>query len=72
MTLTDDLRKMILGGGSAGELKAAAVDRGMRTLRQAAVRKVRQGVTTVEEALRVTEPDSGGAGDAVPQPSTAG
>lgn len=72
MTLTDDLRKMILGGGSAGELKAAAVDRGMRTLRQAAVRKVRQGVTTVEEALRVTEPDSGSAGDVVPAPFTTG
>ena len=72
MTLTDDLRKMILRDGSAGELKAAAVDQGMRTLRQAAVQKVRQGVTTVEEALRVTEPDSGGAGDGVFPPFTAG
>ena len=72
MTLSDDLRKMILGGGSAGELKAAAMGQGMRTLRQAAVRKVRQGVTTVEEALRVTEPDSGGTGDAVPAPFTTG
>ena len=61
MTLTDDLRKMILRGGSAADLKAAAMEKGMRTLRQAAVRKVRQGVTTVEEALRVTEPDPEGA-----------
>ena len=61
MTLTDDLRRMILRGGSAADLKAAAMEKGMRTLRQAAVRKVRQGVTTVEEALRVTEPDPEGA-----------
>ncbi len=57
MTLSDDLRGMILRGGSVVELKAAAMARGMRTLRQAAVRKVRQGITSVEEALRVTEPD---------------
>ena len=61
MPLTDDLRRMILRGGSAGELKSAAMKTGMRTLRQAAVRKVREGVTTIEEALRVTEPDPAGA-----------
>lgn len=55
MTLTDDLQRMVLRGASAAELKAAAVAKGMRTLRQAAVDKVRQGVTTVEEALRVTD-----------------
>lgn len=60
MTLSDDLRGMILRGGSVVELKAAAMERGMRTLRQAAVRKVRQGVTSIEEALRVTEPDPAG------------
>lgn len=57
MTLSEDLRGMILRGDSVAELKAAAVERGMRTLRQAAVRKVRQGVTSIEEALRMTEPD---------------
>ncbi len=57
MPLTDDLRRAILRGDSVTEIKAAAVEKGMRTLRQAAVRKVRQGVTTIEEALRVTEPD---------------
>ncbi len=72
MTLTDDLRRMILRGGSAGELKAAAMEKGMRTLRQAAVGKVRQGLTTVEEALRVTEPDPAGARTPAPQPFTAG
>lgn len=69
MTLCDDLRKMVLGGGPAGDLKRAAMEKGMRTLRQAAVRKVRQGITTIEEALRVTEPDPAGTA-APPTPAT--
>lgn len=72
MTLSDDLRGMILRGGSVVELKAAAMERGMRTLRQAAVRKVRQGVTSVEEALRVTEPDPAEARAVSPAPVRAG
>ena len=60
MTLSNALRGMILRGGPVAELKAEAMERGMRTLRQAAVRKVREGVTTIEEALRVTEPDPAG------------
>ena len=35
-------------------LKAEAIRQGMRTLRGAAVEKLRQGVTTVEEVLSVT------------------
>ena len=63
MTLTDELQRMVLRGASAAELKAAAVEKGMRTLRQAAVDKVRQGATTVEEALRVTDADAVGGGN---------
>ena len=63
MTLTDELQRMVLRGASAAELKAAAVGKGMRTLRQAAVDKVRQGATTVEEALRVTDADAVGGGN---------
>lgn len=72
MTLCDDLRKMVLQGGSAADLKRAAIRQGMRTLRQAAVRKVRQGATTLEEALRVTEPDPSDARAEFPTASTAG
>ncbi len=61
MPLCDDLKRMILGGGGAAELKSAAMGKGMLTLRQAALEKVRRGVTTIEEALRVTEPDPAGA-----------
>ncbi len=72
MTLGDDLRRMILRGGSVAELKAAAMERGMRTLRQAAVRRFRQGVTTIEEALRVTEPDPSAARSVPPAQVRAG
>ena len=61
MPLCDDLKRMILRGGGAAELKSAAMGKGMLTLRQAALEKVRRGVTTIEEALRVTEPDPAGA-----------
>ncbi|MCY4487475.1 MAG: ATPase, T2SS/T4P/T4SS family [Deltaproteobacteria bacterium] len=60
MTLTEELQRLVLGGAPATELKASAVAQGMRTLRQAAVGKVGQGVTTVEEALRVTDADTAG------------
>ena len=72
MTFCDDLRKMILRGGSAGELKVAAMEKGMRTLRQAAIEKARRGITTVEEALRVTEPDPAAGRAALPPRSTTG
>lgn len=61
MPLCDDLKRMILRGGGAAELRSAAMEKGMLTLRQAALEKVRRGVTTIEETLRVTEPDPTGA-----------
>lgn len=61
MPLCDDLKRMILRGGAPAELRSAAMEKGMLTLRQAALEKVRRGVTTIEETLRVTEPDPTGA-----------
>ena len=57
MRMTDELRDLVLAGGSATELKQQAMDDGMVTLRQAGITKVRAGETTVEEVLRVTMPD---------------
>jgi type II secretory ATPase GspE/PulE/Tfp pilus assembly ATPase PilB-like protein len=48
-----EVRRLILEGASADALRDAAQRAGMRTLRQNAVLKVLQGVTTVEETLRV-------------------
>ena len=45
---------LILVGASATELKKKAIDRGMITLRRSGLRKVMDGVTTLEEVARET------------------
>jgi type IV pilus assembly protein PilB len=55
--LTSRLRKMILDRASTHELKAAAIEEGMLTLRQDAIRKMLLGETTPEEVLRETAAD---------------
>jgi type IV pilus assembly protein PilB len=53
MTMTDGLRRLILAGASHDDLRAAASANGMRTLRDAGLEKVRQGITSMSEVLRV-------------------
>jgi len=53
----DEVREQILQGASAGEIKKEAVQQGMKTLRQAALQKLREGVTSVEEILKTTVED---------------
>jgi type IV pilus assembly protein PilB len=54
MEVTEDLRELILVGASALELRRKAVDGGMITLRHSGLRKVKEGITTVEEVVRET------------------
>jgi type IV pilus assembly protein PilB len=54
MEVTDDLRELILVGASALELRRKAVEEGMITLRQSGLRKVKDGVTTIDEVVRET------------------
>lgn len=54
LEMTSELRRMILAGKHANELQQAAINSGMVTLRQDASDKVVQGLTTVEEVVRVT------------------
>jgi general secretion pathway protein E len=51
----DDIRKLIISRASSDRVKAAAVEKGMRTLREDGWMKVRHGVTSVAEVLRVTQ-----------------
>lgn len=51
----DVLRHLIMERATAGRLKERAVESGMRTLRQAGWEKVRKGITTIQEVLRVTQ-----------------
>jgi type IV pilus assembly protein PilB len=54
MAITDELRELILVGASALELRRKAIEEGMITLRQSGLRKVKDGLTTVEEVARET------------------
>ncbi len=49
-----DVRKLILKGSDSDEIKEFAVKRGMRTLKMDGAEKVKMGITTPEEVLRVT------------------
>ena len=57
MPIKEELKEMVLRGGSAIDIKREAVRLGMKTLRQAGLSKLEEGVTTLEEVLRVTAPD---------------
>jgi general secretion pathway protein E len=48
------VKPLILKGADAPEIKREVVKNGMRTLRQSALRKLAEGVTTFEEVVRVT------------------
>jgi type II secretory ATPase GspE/PulE/Tfp pilus assembly ATPase PilB-like protein len=55
LEVDDQIRRLILARTPADQIKAAAVARGMRTLRDDGWRKVLEGVTTSAEVLRVTQ-----------------
>jgi type IV pilus assembly protein PilB len=54
MEITEELRELVLVGASALELRRKAVDEGMLSLRMSGLRKVKDGVTTVDEVVRET------------------
>ena len=54
MEISEELRELILVGASGLELRRKAVDEGMITLRRSGLRKVKDGMTTVEEVVRET------------------
>ncbi len=49
------IRELVEARASADEIKKTAVESGMRTLREDGLVKVRRGLTTLEEVLRVSE-----------------
>jgi general secretion pathway protein E len=55
MPVDDEIRKLIVKGADAGQLTDMARRNGMRNLREDGWIKVRDGVTTVEEVMRVTQ-----------------
>ena len=55
LPVDEGLRQLILKRSSADVLKEYAVGNGMRTLRDDGWRKVRAGITTMSEVMRVTQ-----------------
>lgn len=54
LKVDDDIRSAIITRSSAATIRQMAIEKGMRTLRQDALDKVKAGITTIEEVLRVT------------------
>jgi general secretion pathway protein E len=55
MEMNDELRRLIMANSDASILTSAAKRNGMRTLREDGWEKVKLGVTTADEVLRVTQ-----------------
>ncbi|HEY7453986.1 MAG TPA: GspE/PulE family protein [Thermoleophilaceae bacterium] len=53
MHMTDGLRRLILDGAGHDDMRAEAQAQGMRTLHDAGFAKVREGITSIAEVLRV-------------------
>jgi type II secretory ATPase GspE/PulE/Tfp pilus assembly ATPase PilB-like protein len=54
LVIDDEIRKMILAHASSHDIRERAIQLGMTTLRQDGWRKILEGITTVEEIIRVT------------------
>ncbi len=54
MTVSEEVRDLILNGASSFELREKAIEEGMLTLRMSGLAKIKDGVTTVEEVVRET------------------
>jgi len=57
LVVTDEIRRMVVAGADTKKIKDVAVKQGMLTLRQCGLWWAAQGVTSIEEALRVTASD---------------
>jgi general secretion pathway protein E len=55
LTLSDPVRRLIMKHATAGEIQDLAVSEGMRTMYQDGLKKCLEGVTTLDEVLRVSQ-----------------
>jgi len=57
MLMNDGLRDALLRGASTDVIRETAIKNGMHTLKQVGLDRVREGITSIEEILRVTGGD---------------
>nr|MDK2850431.1 type pilus assembly protein PilB [Candidatus Cloacimonadota bacterium] len=54
LTVNQEIRQLIYDGGNQDLIRAAALRAGMRTLHDAAVSKMKRGITTIREVIKMT------------------
>jgi type IV pilus assembly protein PilB len=54
MPVTPDIADLILKAGSAKDIRETARERGMKTLREAGLLRVLEGVTSIDEVMHAT------------------
>jgi len=54
MTVTDEIRKLIISRANTREMAKVAIGQGMKTLRMVALDRAREGVSTLEQVLLLT------------------
>jgi len=57
MPMLEPIRELILNGANTAEIKRESMRLGIKTMRQSGLTKVKEGVTSLEEVLRVTVSD---------------
>ena len=57
MPMLDEIRELILNGANTAEIKRESMRLGIKTMRQSGLTKLKEGVTSFEEVLRVTVAD---------------
>ena len=55
LNITDDIKNMIVDSASDNQMKAEAIKQGMKTLKKRAIGQVLDGITTLNELLRVVD-----------------
>jgi type IV pilus assembly protein PilB len=54
MTVTDEIRRLVIKRSSAMEVGKIAIEQGMKTLRMVALDKAREGISSLEQVLIAT------------------
>jgi len=57
LEVSEEIKELILSKAQSKEIKKKAIEQGMLTLRQSGLYKIKKGITSIEEVLRVTVND---------------
>ena len=57
LVMKDEIKEMVLSGASTVEIKREAMRLGFQTLRLSALKKLKAGITTIDEVIKNSAPD---------------